>query len=56
VRSFQAAIKPRIFDEGRGKFARQPNLPPLGYDDTILSENKAKKLVSSSFYCENTIA
>ena len=43
MRSFQAAIKSRMFDEGHGKFVRHPNLPPLGYDDTILSENKAKK-------------
>jgi hypothetical protein len=37
-----------MFDDGHGKFARHPNLPPFGYDDTILSENKAKILVSSS--------
>jgi hypothetical protein len=46
-----------MFDEGHGKFLRHPNLPPLGYDDTILSENKAKNWFQTvSFYCENTIA
>jgi len=37
VRSFQAAITSRMFDEDHSKFARHPNLPPLGYDGTILS-------------------
>jgi GTPase SAR1 family protein len=47
-----------MFGVGHGKFARHPNLPPLCYDDTILSENKAKKnwFQAVSFYCENTIA
>jgi len=58
VCSIKAAIKSRIFYEDHGKFARHPNLSPLGYDNTILSENKAKKnwLQAVSFYCENTIA
>jgi hypothetical protein len=57
VCSFKPAIKSRIFDEGHGKFARHPNLSPLGYDSTILSEYKAKNwLQAVSFYCENTIA
>jgi hypothetical protein len=43
VRSFEAAIKSRMFDEGHDKFARHLILPPLSYDGTILSEKKAKK-------------
>jgi len=43
VCSFKAAIKSRIFDEGHGKFARHPNLSPLGYDNTILKWKQSEK-------------